>query len=554
MVTPDGAEPAPSPVAFSPRLEISDEDVKNFLAKTTGVSRPDLVFSLVRTLGCNTAVVLQELEETLAASGYESNVVRLSSLLSPDRPPQHEPDRYELLMDAGDELRQLRERSDAVVIEGVRKIIELRNESDLAKAWIIDSVMHPEEVNTLRGIYGSRLFVIACDAPRNGRHEALKRKFRRRSGLSDAEADQAALHAINRDAGSAESKDPAKRVDREYRLSVGRTLERCDVFVRTDDPGQARDVVKRLVECVFGYPYHAPTLDELGMAVAFQAALTTATLSRRVGAAIMIDGQIVATGANEVPKSGGGTYNSESKPDGREFVEGFDPSDDIRAQILADLLMRLREERWLAKEYGDKTIKELTDEAINTPRLGGSELFDIIEYGRSTHAEMVAITGAAKLGISIAGGTLYTTTLPCHECTRNIIASGIQRVVYLEPYPKSRGAELQPDSMTLVAYHGSHSDKVDFEPFSGLSYRRFPEFFSWIHRKEDDIRREQGNRLTFTGEAVVWKAREANIRPSIFNPVFGQAELLTQRFREYSLVSNLPNGYADALGTETPES
>jgi len=50
------------------------------------------------------------------------------------------------------------------------------------------------------------------------------------------------------------------------------------------------------------------------------------------------------------------------------------------------------------------------------------------------HAEMNAIIWAARQGISIEGGTIYVTLEPCSECSKNLIASGIKRIVYEKPY------------------------------------------------------------------------------------------------------------------------
>jgi dCMP deaminase len=46
------------------------------------------------------------------------------------------------------------------------------------------------------------------------------------------------------------------------------------------------------------------------------------------------------------------------------------------------------------------------------------------------HAEMNAIIWAAREGISIDGGIIYTTTKPCRDCTKHIIASGIKSIFY----------------------------------------------------------------------------------------------------------------------------
>ncbi|SFV69065.1 dCMP deaminase [hydrothermal vent metagenome] len=50
------------------------------------------------------------------------------------------------------------------------------------------------------------------------------------------------------------------------------------------------------------------------------------------------------------------------------------------------------------------------------------------------HAEMNAIIWAARKGISIEGATIYVTLEPCSECSKNLIASGIRRIVYEKPY------------------------------------------------------------------------------------------------------------------------
>jgi len=50
------------------------------------------------------------------------------------------------------------------------------------------------------------------------------------------------------------------------------------------------------------------------------------------------------------------------------------------------------------------------------------------------HAEMIAIIWAAREGISINGATIYVTLEPCSDCSKNIIASGIKRIVYDKSY------------------------------------------------------------------------------------------------------------------------
>lgn len=50
------------------------------------------------------------------------------------------------------------------------------------------------------------------------------------------------------------------------------------------------------------------------------------------------------------------------------------------------------------------------------------------------HAESNAIAFAAKLGISIAGATLFTVYSPCRTCCNILKVAGIERVLFISPY------------------------------------------------------------------------------------------------------------------------
>jgi dCMP deaminase len=60
---------------------------------------------------------------------------------------------------------------------------------------------------------------------------------------------------------------------------------------------------------------------------------------------------------------------------------------------------------------------------------------------RTLHAEQNAIIQAALHGVSLAGGTIYSTHQPCHTCAKMIINAGLQRVVYVGDYPDSIAME-----------------------------------------------------------------------------------------------------------------
>lgn len=112
---------------------------------------------------------------------------------------------------------------------------------------------------------------------------------------------------------------------------------------------------------------------------------------------------------------------------------------------------------------------------------------DALEYGRIVHAEMSAISDAARLGRSVKDTLLYTTTFPCHMCAKHIVASGIKEVIFLEPYPKSLAPRQHADSIEFEGQErGQYGDypSVKFKHFFGVTPRRYREFFERTRRKD----------------------------------------------------------------------
>jgi cytidine deaminase len=134
------------------------------------------------------------------------------------------------------------------------------------------------------------------------------------------------------------------------------------------------------------------------------------------------------------------------------------------------------------------------------PLLKQTRYIQLIEFQRAVHAEMSAITDAASRGVSVKGCTLFVTTFPCHECARHIVATGIDRVVYIEPYAKSLALELHSDSIELDSNGGR--EKIPFVPFLGVAPRNHVNVFSMPIRKCDN------------GAVLPWDPIKANPRVS----------------------------------------
>lgn len=148
------------------------------------------------------------------------------------------------------------------------------------------------------------------------------------------------------------------------------------------------------------------------------------------------------------------------------------------------------------------------DEVAESLRPTG--LVDITEYGRAVHAEMDALLSCARGGRSTRGTTLYTTTFPCHNCCRHILASGVKKVVYIEPYPQSKASDLHDDAITIDQPEDDQpeevSRKVPFVPFIGVGPRRYFDLFP--------LRLSTGYELTrkAAGELATWNRSKASIR------------------------------------------
>jgi dCMP deaminase len=72
------------------------------------------------------------------------------------------------------------------------------------------------------------------------------------------------------------------------------------------------------------------------------------------------------------------------------------------------------------------------------------------ELCRGLHAEQNAIIQAARHGVNIDGATLYCTTMPCIICTKMLINAGIRRIVYEEGYADQLAREMVAEAQIAV--------------------------------------------------------------------------------------------------------
>jgi cytidine deaminase len=179
----------------------------------------------------------------------------------------------------------------------------------------------------------------------------------------------------------------------------------------------------------------------------------------------------------------------------------------------------------------DEILSKAESEGLDRNKLAAvlkeSRIDDLTEFGRVVHAEMEALLSCARARVPVMSGTVYSTTFPCHNCAKHIIAAGIRRVVFVEPYQKSKAAEFHTDSIQVgfseVDQPESESRPVViFEPFVGVGPRRFFDLFSVRLGSGYTVKRK--NRVT--GLTVEWKPENGRLRLQMLPVSYLDLELL----------------------------
>jgi len=473
----------------------------------------ELVFGFVFPVGTDYSGVLLTLENYIKRFNYKPNVIRLSDFISKVQTRvttgtkldnTTEATRIDTHMTAGNKLCELAEDDSFLVSAAVAEISRLRRLRDSSEGTeplprtihILMSLKRPKEVELLRSIYGSGFYLIGVFASESDRVKYLTQD----KNMPWREA----LRLMKRD----------QEEERPFGQRSRDTFELSDVFIQLKQD-EYKEPLERFLDLVFGNPYITPRPDEYAMSLAYSASLRSGQLARQVGSAVRsASGDIVALGCNDVPAAGGGLYWP-GPTDARDHIRGIDSNDAEQTKIIKDLLKKLG----ISIELKDAL--EL---------LKNSRLMDISEYGRAVHAEMDALLSCARIGVTTRGTTLFTTTFPCHNCTRHIIAAGVSRVVYIEPYPKSMASVLHKDAIELTGTRqGAGHDgrnRIPFEPFVGIGPRRFYDLFSMKLGSGTRLRRKDD-----AGRVIRWRRDEARPRVQMLPTSYIQREkVVASRF------------------------
>lgn len=471
-------------------------------------NRVELVFGLVGPIGCPIHQARKILSSTIKKLDYTPVTVSLSAEM--DRLLQAKGSEVEgcpksVLEEKilkGNAVRKAFNNNGVLAAEAIKQIVVFRKdfarkqgETDEKKideqalipldehAFIIDQLKRPEEVELLIKVFGKRFVQVSVVTSLEQRRQSLVATLRsEQHGWDNTRCKTHADELIATDQNERGDKR-GQRISKIFHLG--------DVFFDGTSEGSLERSSLRFLKAFFGRNNVAPTRDEFGSYMAKAASLRSVDLSRQVGAAIMTpEGDLIAVGCNEVPKYGGGNYWDEDTNKKRDIDIGGEANKNEINRIIFDFLGVLKKQGLIAKGHD---VDSILQNDGHRKAIKGSLVSGVTEYGRMVHAEMNALSDAARLGRSLKGASIFVTTYPCHNCAKHLIAAGIERIVFVEPYPKSKTESLFQD---IVGPDAAESEKVSIEHFFGISPRRYSDIF------------EKGSRQTTEGGVVDWYNRE----------------------------------------------
>ncbi len=453
----------------------------------------ELVFAMVGPMGSGCSKTKSILKEILASEfGYQVRTYQLSQYINEsahlvNAPPPANLEGEEKVTRLQNIGNLLRERFDNkyLAAKTIEDIAQWRHQHGMREstrgqpipekkrvAHIIDSIKHPEELETLQATYGGIFWLVGVFA----RDEVRIKRLIQEKEYSKKEV----TSLIQRDYKEEDIEGKTKKSPGQ---NVRDVFYQADFFIsnNADNDSDLKKSITRFIGILFGLPIHTPTKDETTMHAAYAAAAGSACMSRQVGAAILSpEGNVIGVGRNDVPKQGGGLYEEEDSIEGDNRCYNWNGNhchNDTRKQKLYKQIFKsLRDENVLKNHVNEDQV---------TKAIQATDAKALIEYSRAVHAEMDAIISVARANKpGLVGATLYSTTYPCHSCARHIVASGISKVFFIEPYPKSLAKDLHNDAISEDDVKSEK--KVIFLQYTGVAPKNLSKLFNISYKRKNN--------------------------------------------------------------------
>ncbi|PIZ76320.1 hypothetical protein COY05_01615 [Candidatus Peregrinibacteria bacterium CG_4_10_14_0_2_um_filter_38_24] len=328
-----------------------------------------MIIGLTGSMGCGKGEIVKILEK----EGF--SYITLSMLVREEARKRGIEEEREKLMEVGNSMRR-EEGAGVLARRAVAKILASGHDK-----WVIDGIRNPAEIDEIRNVTevegkDFRPFVAGVNTER----EILISRILSRARESDAKTKDEIIRKIDRELGVGEPEDGQQ---------VAKCLEKVDIVV--DNNGTLAELSNGFLDWYNkkNMTYKRPSKDEYYMDLAKSVSRRGTCTKVEIGAVIIRDDQVVATGYVGSPR---GTKSS--------MDHGF----------------------CLRKKLGIPSGHRY-------------------EMCRSVHAEQNAIINAARSGTSLLGGDMYIfgkmqgeseellDAFPCFICKKMLINCGLKRVI-----------------------------------------------------------------------------------------------------------------------------
>lgn len=314
---------------------------------------------------------------------------------------------------------------------------------------VVDGIRNLGEVAELRERYGYRFTLMAIMTSSDDRWDRIGHKY-----TDDNRSREDFLQDDGRD----------RNEETKYGQQVELCVDASDVLIdngKTVDPGRFKSKVVEFVDLVTGLAHRHPNQDEVHMNIAYGSSHSSKCIKRHVGA-IVVDsrGEAVGVGYNENPLT--------TKPCIEEQEYGFRCYRDIVRDGHFSMLAQSGAKcpscgQPIIAQPGPPWQCETCRTQTPPIKTNLETLFfpdRAMNWCTAIHAEVWALNVA---GDRARGGTLYTTTFPCFQCTERIIHAGIKKVCYTEAYADAAGE---------MRFELANVEQVQFEGVRSASFER----------------------------------------------------------------------------------
>jgi deoxycytidylate deaminase len=348
----------------------------------------------------------------------------------------------------------------------IKVIRQFANDKGQPAYVVIDALRNPFEVYFLRERFSS-FFLVSVNTDDDTRKKRLGK-----------------LNFTQQEIEKLDSKEyPARLVGKDLYISqnIQKCIELADIHINnTESKDENYNQLKRQLVLYYSLMLKPglviPTPDERIMQLAYSAKVNSGCISRQVGAAITDQNYSVkAIGWNNTPQN--------------QVPCLLRSSDDLIAGNDQNAFTEYEKENTEFRDYFSTVYQN--DNVTSYKKCGHNISFCFKElhnhlkgdnnqvHTRSLHAEENAFLQLTKYGgAGIFRGILYSTASPCELCSKKAYQLGIERIIYIDPYPGI--AEKQ------ILRAGTSNPKLDL--FSGVVGRAYFQLYQPLLSYKDELR------------------------------------------------------------------